>query len=58
MVLSLIINPRRACAEGLQYLDCMCVCLFVCYQKLLFEGREYLHDSVDRATIIFLNANP
>ena len=25
-----IINPRRACAEGLRYLSCLCVCLSVC----------------------------
>ena len=24
----LIINPRRACARGLQYLSCLCVCVF------------------------------
>ena len=25
-----IINPRRACAEGLRYLPCVCVCVCIC----------------------------
>ena len=25
-----VINPRRACARGLQYLSCLCVCVCVC----------------------------
>ena len=28
--ISFVINPRRACARGLQYLSCLCVCVCVC----------------------------
>ena len=31
-----LINPRRACAEGLRYLVCVCVCLSVCLSIFLF----------------------
>ena len=47
----LLINARRACARGLQYL----VCLFVCYQSPGFFSR--LYDKLDipsRYSLVFL----
>ena len=34
LLLLSVINPRHACARGLQYLRlCVCVCLSVCYHS-------------------------
>ena len=32
-----IINPRRACARGLQYLSCLSVCVCVCVFSLFWH---------------------
>ena len=34
---SFVINPRRACARGLQYLSCLCVCVSVCVFSLFWH---------------------
>ena len=34
----IIINPRRACARGLQYLSCLCVCVFSLFWHLAQSG--------------------
>ena len=41
----LIINPRRACAEGLRYLVCVCVCLSI------FEFCHVAHLGMQRAVL-------
>ena len=33
-----VINPRRACAGGLQYLSCVCVCVSVCLNTTSWLG--------------------
>ena len=35
-----MVNPRRACAEGLRYLSCLCV--FVCLLPLSRQHRSFL----------------
>ena len=32
-----VINPRRACARGLQYLSCLSVCVCVCVFSLFWH---------------------
>ena len=45
-----LINPRRACAGGLWYLSCLCVCLFVCvsvcYHSSANIARFYIENEV------------
>ena len=36
-----LINARRACARGLQYLLCVCVCVFVCSKFAAFKWSLY-----------------
>ena len=45
---TLFINPRRACAEGLLYLSCLCVCVSVCYHSSANIARFYAQRKVRR----------
>ena len=40
-----VINARYACARGLQYLLCVCVCVSV--PSLLLSNRAYNNDKMD-----------
>ena len=53
---AMIINPRRACAEGLRYLCCLyvcvsvclCICVSVCYHSSANIPRFYAQNKVRR----------
>ena len=52
IIIVIIINPRRACARGLQYLSCLsvCVCVCVCVFSLFWHLAQSVVQTAVSAT--------
>ena len=50
---SQVVNPQRACTEGLRYFVCVCICVSVCYHSSANIAHFYALNKVRRGLSLF-----